>query len=481
MDYRKTRENRIRRTIVLAVIAGVLLAVSGCGSRQSERPDPAAPTVITFWHAYNAVAKARLDELVQEFNETAGMEEGILVDARGYGSSVELEEALYASANHIMGSDALPDLFTSYPDNAYRLDQIAPLVNFDDYLAAEELSRYREEFLAEGVFDESGSHKMIPVAKSTELLFLNKTDWEVFSEETGVSEEMLGTWEGLSAAAERYYEWSGGNPFLGMNSYNDFAVLTAAQQGQESFTGGEDGGFRYTRETARKAWEAYYVPHIRGWYKSSVYNQDGIKSGKLMAYIGSSAGAGFFPGEVIENENSFYEIECSALLYPSFQTGNAYMTQRGANIAAFAADEVREYAAAKFISWFTEPEQNIRFAVSTGYLPVQNEALHSVGALVGHIEEENNSDAVKKSLQISIEAMNEKKFYVRKPFPKSYEMNQVFNTSLEDCTAAALDEMDRREADGEKRELLESEFLNEEHFNNWYDTLMEKMAGINYE
>lgn len=481
MDYRKNRENRIGRTIVLAVIAGVLLAVSGCGSRQSERPDPAAPTVITFWHAYNAVAKARLDELVQEFNETAGMEEGILVDARGYGSSLELEEALYASANHIMGSDALPDLFTSYPDNAYRLDQIVPLVNFDDYLAAEGLSGYREEFLAEGIFDESGAHKMIPVAKSTELLLLNKTDWEAFSRETGVSEEMLETWEGLSAAAERYYEWSGGNPFLGMNSYNDFAVLTAAQQGQEIFAGGEDGGFQYTRETARKVWEAYYVPHIKGWYKSSVYNQDGIKSGKLMAYIGSSAGAGFFPSEVIEDENSFYEIECSALPYPSFQTGSGFMTQRGANIAAFAADQVREYAAVRFISWFTEPEQNIRFAVSTGYLPVQNEALNSVGALVGHVEEENNEDAVMKSLQISIEAMNEKKFYVRKPFPNSYERNKVFNTSLEDWTTAALAEMGRRETDGEKRELLENEFLNEDYFNNWYNTLMEKMAGTNYE
>ena len=31
-----------------------------------------------------------------------------------------------------------------------------------------------------------------------------------------------------------------------------------------------------------------------GWYESRVYNQDGVKSGKMIAYIGSSAGAGFF-------------------------------------------------------------------------------------------------------------------------------------------------------------------------------------------
>ena len=39
-------------------------------------------------------------------------------------------------------------------------------------------------------------HKMVPVAKSTELLFLNKTDWERFSADTGASMELLGTWEG---------------------------------------------------------------------------------------------------------------------------------------------------------------------------------------------------------------------------------------------------------------------------------------------
>ena len=125
------------------MLLGVLLGGAGCAGRESLVLDPKSPTVITMWHAYNAVAKAQFDDLVMEFNETVGMEQGIVLDAVGYGSSEELEDVLYASANHVIGSDPLPDIFASYPDNAYRLDKIAPLVSLDQYFTEEEREKYK--------------------------------------------------------------------------------------------------------------------------------------------------------------------------------------------------------------------------------------------------------------------------------------------------------------------------------------------------
>ena len=78
-----------------------------------------------------------------EFNETVGMEQGIIVEPVGYGSSNELDDVLYASASRVIGSDPLPDIFSSYPDSAYRLDGIVPLVHLDDYFSEEELAAYR--------------------------------------------------------------------------------------------------------------------------------------------------------------------------------------------------------------------------------------------------------------------------------------------------------------------------------------------------
>lgn len=451
---------------------------AGCTPREKTVPDPKNPTVITVWHAYNAFAKTVFDKKVTEFNETVGMEQGIVVDTYGYGSSEELDEALFYSANNMIGSEPLPNICSVYPDSAYRLDQLAPLVALDQYFSAEELSEYRTEFLEEGIWGDGASPKLVPVSKSTELLYLNKTDWESFSAQTGVSEEALKTWEGLLMAAGEYYRWSGGQAFLGINSYNNFAVLSAVQLGEDPFSVKEGKPvFSYSRETARKAWDHYYVPHIKGWYKSNVYNQDGIKSGNLLAYIGSSGGAGYFPDKVIVDENQGYPIECGVYAYPTFEGAPKYMTQRGADMGIFSSDPLHEYASAEFLKWFTDPQQNVKFTGAIGYIPVENEALSSIPELIKWVQDSDNSDAVKKSVTAAVEAMERGKFYIKKTFPNSYEADALFDGSLDSKIALDLDELHMRTEKGESREAVIEELLHEDNFNNWYSDLMLEMAG----
>jgi multiple sugar transport system substrate-binding protein len=58
-----------------------------------------------------------------------------------------------------------------------------------------------------------------PIAKSTEVLFVNKTLFARFSEATGVTMDSLSTFEGIKEAAEIYYEWSGGKEFYTSDSW----------------------------------------------------------------------------------------------------------------------------------------------------------------------------------------------------------------------------------------------------------------------
>ena len=195
------------------------------------------------------------------------------------------------------------------------------------------------------------------------------------------------------------------------------------------------------------------------------YNQDGIKSGRLMAYIGSSAGAGFFPQVVIEDEKQSHPISCKSYAYPVFQDGTPYMGQRGANMAVFASDESHQQAAVRFLKWFTEPEQNIRFAVAT------------VSDLVAHVESRDNVQAVEQSIGTSLTALKNHNVYVRETFGGSYDMDQIFSTSLENCVNVDLETLKQRMEKGESRESVERELLDEEHFNHWYETLLKEMAG----
>lgn len=472
------RRSRLIAGVMLAV--GILCLSAGCtGKVQVLNPD--SPSVITLWHAYNAFAKAAFDQKINEFNDTAGKEKGIIVEAYGFGNSDELNSALFDSANRIIGSEPLPNLFIAYPDSAYRLENIAPLVELDQYFTREELDLYRPEFLAEGIWEKGASPKMLPVAKSTELLFLNGTDFQRFSGDTGITEKDLETWEGLAEAGRAYYEWSGGKPFLGINQFNDFAVMTAVQMGTEPFQKQEQDGslsFNYPIETAQKAWEVCYVPHIMGWYKSSTFNQDGVKSGKLMAYIGSSAGAGYFPGEVIVNEKKSYPVECRVLPYPTFKGRDGYMTQRGANMGAFVSDPVHEYAAAEFMKWFTQPKQNIEFAVSTGYIPVEKESLLSLSELLKNVQEGDNRQAVEESVGAAVRAMGEEEFYVKQVFDNSYEASGVFSESLWNKISMDQDEISIRVQEGESWETAAAWYTGQENFQIWYDSLMNEMSEV---
>lgn len=453
------------------IMAGMLIMIllAGCSKGEKIPLNPKSPTVVTLWHSYNAFAKDVFDDYVMEFNDTIGIEIGIVVDTYGYGSSKELDTALYNSANHIIGAEPLPNMAVIYPDSAYRLDQQTPLVSLDTYFLKEELERYQQEFLAEGLWDGSSSPKMIPIAKSTELLYLNQTDWEKFSDMTGIPIESLATWEGLTETAQAYYDWSGGQAFLGFNGFNDFAFLSAAQLNVHPFEE-KDGTiqFNFPLEVARRVWDSYYVPHINGWYQSNTYNQDGIKSGKLISFIGSSAGAGYFPKEIIVNEHESYPIDCMVLAYPTFEGGIPYMSQRGANMCVFSSDKAHEYAAAEFIKWFTKPEQNMVFSVSTGYIPVEKDSLSSIPALLNYVGENNNIDAVKKSVTASLEQMNQGKFYAKAAYRGSYESNTVFSESLAKKTALDLEAINIRTGNGEDKESVIEELLDDQNFQKWY-------------
>lgn len=460
------------KKMIFGVLATALALLSLSGCEAKPRLNPAAPTVVTVWHSYNSYAKTVFDSLVLEFNETVGAEEGIVIDTYNFSDAKLLDDAVYNSANNIIGSEPMPHVFTSYPNNAYRVDRLVPLVLLDKYFSEEELGEYRREFLMEGVWNSGVAPKMLPVAKSTELLYLNQTSWSEFAVATGADIQSLSTWEGLAETAELYYNWSGGSPMLGFNPFNDFMALTSAQFETQPFEiSGDKVTFNYNKQLAAKVWEVCYIPHIKGYYGSETYGSDGIKRGSLIGYIGSSAGAGFFPSEVTVSADNIYPIECTVLPYPTFRGSEAYMGQRGANMCIVSSDEAHEYASSVFLKWLTSPEQNLRFTISTGYIPVTNKALSSMNGILETDSVFENKAAVEKCIATTMEGMSTKKVHSQKAFSRSYEASDVFYNSIFTKVQKDLQAIDKREQAGETRQALIAEFTSEDAFEAWYNKL----------
>ena len=79
-------------------------------------------------------------------------------------------------------SGDFPDLFTAYPRVAEGIGEEL-LTDWNEIYSEEELSVFVDDFLAEGNI--SGRQLTLPIAKSTELLFVNKTLFDRFANESG--------------------------------------------------------------------------------------------------------------------------------------------------------------------------------------------------------------------------------------------------------------------------------------------------------
>ena len=156
------------------ILAGLLLLLSLTGCSQNTKLDPNDPVTLTMWHVYGSQTESPLNDSINEFNRTIGKEKGIVINVVSVSSSSAIDEALTAAAKNTPGVPALPDLFTAYPRVA-EIIGYDNLLNWNDYFTEQELDAFVSEFIEEGYFEDK--LLMLPVAKSTELLFVNQTLW----------------------------------------------------------------------------------------------------------------------------------------------------------------------------------------------------------------------------------------------------------------------------------------------------------------
>ncbi len=293
-DCENIRMKRLfKRITALASAAALMLSLAACGGSAVSGPKNTAPTnakpvTITVWSYYNGDQLETFSKLVDEFNATVGKEQNITVEASSQGSVNDLETNVLAAAEGKVGAAEMPNIFSAYADTCYAVDQMGLVADLSGYLTDEGKAAFPESYLTEGDFDDSGTIKIFPVAKSTELLFLNDTDWQAFAAATGAKYEDLSTMEGLVATAGKYYDWTDartevpddGKALFGRDAMANYMLIGAKELGSTIFTV-ENGKMtvNLTEDVARKLWENYYVPFVKGWFAGEGrFRSDDIKT-----------------------------------------------------------------------------------------------------------------------------------------------------------------------------------------------------------
>lgn len=468
------------------LLAGLLLA--GCSSRQADALDPKNPISLTVWHYYNGAQLSAFDAIVDSFNNSVGKEKGIYITGYSKGSVNDLEGAVRDSLAGKVGAEPLPDLFSSYSDTAFNAEQAGALANLSDYFSQEELDTYIPSYVQEGCIAADGSLRIFPVAKSTEIMILNKTDWEPFAAATGVTLEQLSTIEGVVQVSKAYYDWTDsqtpdvpgdGKAFYGRDALPNYFFLGAEQLGQSLLEVKDDRASVHADKTVfRKLWDNYYVPMVSGWFGAyGKFRSDDVKTGSLLAYTGSTASAGYFPAQV-ENETESHPIDYLVLPVPIFAGGKNVVVQQGAGMAVTKSDPRREAAAVEFLRWFTRAENSVLFGATSGYLPVLKEANQADNFRKIAQEEQVEMNPITDScITFVLEHMDENEFFTPQTLTNGTAVRSVLGNSLRDRINNDLSAIAAAVEAGSSREAVLEEYTCDDAFESWYSEFVSEIEA----
>lgn len=473
-----------KRTISIFIFC-IFILFSGCKA-DNKLLDSKSPISITIWHYYNGSQKTAFDKLISEFNETVGKENGIIVEALSQGSINDLHKSIIESANKKVGSDEMPDIFASYVDTAKEVDALGMLAELDKYFTNEELSEYIDNYIEEGRFDKSNTLKVFPVAKSTEIMMINNTDWKKFADATGADYDDLLTWEGIVETAEKYYNYTDsltdepydGKSFFGRDAFANYMIVGTMQLGNELYkVKDENVSFDADKNVIRKLWDNFYIPYINGFYgRYGRFSSDDAKTGAIISLVCSSSGAGYFPASVTIDDENTYLIDFKILPLPNFKDTKPYAVQQGAGFAVTKSDDVRESACVMFLKWFTEVERNIKFAGETGYLPVKKKACEQ--ETIEKVIQENNiefGDKVKEAFDISLYQIRNYTLYTYKDFKNGYDARNVLENFMVDKAKGDRKLIDDMIIEGVPKEKAIAMFDNDENFEKWFEDFTDAM------
>lgn len=435
-----------------------ILCLVGCGSKHSML-DPDNPVTLTMWHNYGGDMQQTMDYLIDQFNSTIGKEQGIIINVTAISSGSELNKSLAMIAADEPGAPSMPDIFTGYPKVGMQFQDQDMLVNLDDYFTEEELAQYLDAFIEEGRFSDGGLY-VFPIAKSTEILYLNQTLFDQFAAETGADQTLLSTFEGISELSQLYYDWTDaqtpdtpedGKYFFTADSWFNVAEVGMRQLSDSIFD--TDGHLILNSTNYDHIFETIYTPAVEGGIAIyDGYSSDLSKTGDLVCSLGSSAGILFYGNTITYPDGTVKDVNYSILPYPVFESGENIALQRGSGLMVAKSEEKKEYAACVFIKWLTAAKQNMKFISQTGYLPVTKQAFEE--EMQPHLETLED-ERIKMMLTSVLDMYDRYEFFFAPNFPTLDADSSDYETEFKELLTKQREAYLNKESVSAKKALEE--------------------------
>ncbi len=373
--------------LTLTMLIG-MAAMTGCGTKTAqvnfvvpEGGYDGSAVTIYFDHTMGSNLRDVLDLYIKEFNK---LYPNITIVHEQVGNYDDVRDNIAVELT--VGNQ--PDIAYCYPDHVALYNISGRVITLDALIDSNvEVTRadgtteilgltdaQKADFI-EGYYNEGkqfgdGLMYTLPLSKSTEVLYYNKT----FFEANNLS--VPTTWDELEALCKKIKELDPGSIPLGYDSESNWFITMCEQQGS-AYTSATGEHFLFDNEENRA-----FVKKFREWYKLGYittqeilgsYTSELFKSAdgtRSYMSIGSSAGATH--QRPTKGADGKYPFDVGITTIPQVNADNKKVISQGPSICLFQSENPQETVAAwLFMKYLTtNVEFQAEFSMASGYVPV---------------------------------------------------------------------------------------------------------------
>ena len=347
----------------------------------AEGYDGSAVT-ITFYHSMGQKLQDVLNTYIPEFNK---LYPNITVEHSSMGNYDGVRDQIKTA----LTAGNQPNIAYCYPDHVALYNVAKAVVPLDSFIestipvtdatgaesvlgfTAEQIADFIPGYYQEGAaFDEAGTMYTLPMSKSTEALYYNKT----FFEKNGLS--LPTTWEEMGKLCEQIKAIDPDCVPLGSDSEANWFITMCEQYGSDYTSLNEDEHFLFDNETNRG-----FVKTFREWYQKGYVTTEEIygsytsglftatEGQKCYMVIGSTGGASYQQPPQVDGNPLF---ETAMATPPQVNPAAPKVISQGPSVCIFKDTNPQEVVASwlfvKFLT--TNVEFQASFSMASGYAPV---------------------------------------------------------------------------------------------------------------
>ena len=379
------------KRIIVAVLMVLALCVSlfsfiGCGANVAsdfvipENGYDGSEVTIKFYHTMGANLREVLERYIVEFNK---IYPNIHIEHEQVGGYDDVRDQIKTEIT--VGNQ--PNIAYCYPDHVALYNLAKAVVTLDDLIASDitvtgadgstdilgltdaQIDDFIQGYYEEGQQFGDGKMYTLPLSKSTEVLYYNKT----FFDANGLTPPT--TWDEVEALCKKIKEIDPNCIPLGYDSESNWFITMCEQYGSD-YTSATGEHFLFDNETNRD-----FVARFHDWYQkgyvttqelSGAYTSELFKAQegtKSYMSIGSSAGA---THQRPDKVNDAYPFEVAITTIPQVNPEEPKVISQGPSICIFKKDNPQEVVASwLFVKYLTTTvEFQAEFSMASGYVPV---------------------------------------------------------------------------------------------------------------